>query len=89
MAKNEKFGGAGAAGMFFSDQTVMSQGDDSDQETSKNVYTNDTKPEARSKRTNILIQPSLYQKASEKASEQGISVNELFIRAIVEYLSTH
>ena len=42
--------------------------------------------ETKSKRTQILIQPSLHKRAKQAAAKSKISVNELFNRALEEYL---
>ena len=34
------------------------------------------KEEARSKRVNLLLQPSLYEKAQKKCKKTGVSMNE-------------
>lgn len=40
------------------------------------------KPETKTKRLQLVIRPSLYQAAKEKAAAHGISVNELVNQAI-------
>lgn len=42
--------------------------------------------EPKTKRLNLLIQPSLYEKAREKAQEEGISTNLLIENAIRKYI---
>lgn len=85
MAKKETYGGAGAAGAFF---TAAQEPETAEQERQPITYTRPAR-EMRSKRTSFLIQPSLHEKAAKKAAELNISVNELIIRAIVEYLEKH
>ena len=43
--------------------------------------------ETRSKRLNILIQPSIYLKIKGLAGEESISVNELIHRILEDYLT--
>lgn len=42
--------------------------------------------ESKSKRIQLLIQPTLHKALKEKASEEGLSFNEAVTRAIREYL---
>ncbi len=44
--------------------------------------------EKRTRRTHIVLTPSLYEETSEQASKAGISMNEYIIRAIVTYNET-
>lgn len=46
-------------------------------------YINPLYIEAKSRRVQLLIKPSVYQKAKEKADAQGISFNEL-INSLLE-----
>ena len=41
--------------------------------------------ETRSKRVQLLMQPSLHRKLCSIADQQGLSVNELIHRALTEY----
>ena len=50
---------------------------ESDQQTQKGfVIEPKDKEETRSKRVNLLVQPSVYKKAEKKCEKLGISVNE-------------
>ena len=40
--------------------------------------------ETRSRRLQLVLQPSLYEKVREKASEEGISVNEYIHRVLAD-----
>lgn len=42
-------------------------------------------PEPKSKRLNLLMQPSLYEQVQQEAKRQKISVNEFFHVALREY----
>lgn len=42
--------------------------------------------EKKSQRVQLVLRPSLYQRARETAEAQGISFNELVHRALAEYL---
>lgn len=44
-------------------------------------------PESKTKRLNLLIQPSLFESAQKQAAKEGVSVNELIHIALREYLS--
>ena len=44
------------------------------------------KPEAKSERINLLIQPTLYKEAKKKAKKEKISFNELLCRAVRDYI---
>lgn len=55
-----------------------------DEETIPKGYV--LKPEAKSKRINLLIQPSLYEEAKQMALKEKISFNELVSRAVREYI---
>ena len=43
--------------------------------------------ELRTQRMNLIIQPSLYEQVKKRASAERISVNELVIRAMAQYLA--
>ncbi len=43
--------------------------------------------ELRTQRMNLIIQPSLYEQVKKRANAEGISVNELVIRAMAQYLA--
>lgn len=82
MAKEKTtYGGAGAAGAFLTGSTAQAPEAEQEQQT----YFREKK-ETRSKRINALIAPTLHEKATEKAAELGISMNELITRAIFEYI---
>lgn len=42
--------------------------------------------ETKSKRVNLLAQPSVIEKAKARAAEEGISLNELINNALKDYL---
>ena len=42
--------------------------------------------ETKSKRVNLLIQPSLYERVKEHSKKTGISANETIIEAVRQYL---
>lgn len=46
------------------------------------VYAGAKKPEPRSKRLNLLIRPSDFEKISKIAARHGVSVNELINRLV-------
>ncbi len=45
------------------------------------------KQESKSKRLNLLVRPSVYQKAKEKAEKEYMSVNELINVLLEEYVN--
>ena len=47
------------------------------------------KQETKSKRLNLLIQPSLHQELTKIAYVQRVSLNELILRASREYAAAH
>jgi predicted HicB family RNase H-like nuclease len=44
------------------------------------------KKEARSKRVNLLIQPSVYDKAQQKCDQLGISINECVNQFLIKWV---
>ena len=42
--------------------------------------------EVRSKRINVLMQPSLHERAKAVANQRGVSLNELIHAAVEEYV---
>lgn len=62
----------------------------SDNETKNNSIENAVivplKDEPRSKRVNLLIQPSIHKKAQRKCKEMGISLNECMNQLLVSWL---
>lgn len=57
--------------------------------TTQNTENISKKQETKSKRLNLLIQPSLHQELTKIAYVQRVSLNELILRASREYAAAH
>lgn len=57
--------------------------------TTQNTENVSKKQETKSKRLNLLIQPSLHQELTKIAYVQRVSLNELILRASREYAAAH
>lgn len=44
------------------------------------------RPESKTQRVQLLIKPSLYRRVKDEAAAEGVSVNELYGRAMRDYL---
>lgn len=55
----------------------------------QNTDSTTKKQETKSKRLNLLIQPSLHQELTKIAYVQRVSLNELILRASREYAAAH
>lgn len=55
----------------------------------ENTHAVSKKQETKSKRLNLLIQPSLHQELTKIAYVQRVSLNELILRASREYAAAH
>lgn len=97
--KKETYGGADALSVFFpegsaadpeevkEDQEQESAADPepAEQPAALSNYEKDGK-EKRTQRVNLVLQPSLYKLIKKQAKADKISVNELAIKAFVQYL---
>ena len=45
------------------------------------------KPESKSKRVQLLVKPSFYQRAKAEADAHGLSFNEFIVRTVEHYLN--
>ena len=67
------------------EEEIQSAPAPAEQNTSVPMKPNPLYIETRSKRLNLLIQPSLHTKLKDIAKGQDISINELIHRALEEY----
>ncbi|EEG30595.1 hypothetical protein CLOSTMETH_01808 [[Clostridium] methylpentosum DSM 5476] len=70
------------------DYTDYTHNTSSTQDT-QNTENISKKQETKSKRLNLLIQPSLHQELTKIAYVQRVSLNELILRASREYAAAH
>lgn len=97
--KKETYGGADALSVFFPEGSAadpaevkeaqepepVTDPEPAEQPAALSSYEKDGK-ERRTQRVNLVLQPSLVKRIKKQAKAEKISVNELSIKAFVQYL---